>query len=210
MFGKERTFYARYKQGLESDRGLFDEVLGAIAEVLSRYNTTVFENRFIVGGVVEQIIGASARALELNVHNAGKQNQGYDIELDDSQETGISIKGVFASTSGHHNLVNTRGSNEGRDLASLWTTSTLFVMSGVGIGYTDPELGGEFLHPTADALQISGGGLQRWWNENPEWIIRADVPPKSSGPATRVASDAVAWDVFANFERLKKHWSPEI
>jgi hypothetical protein len=210
MYQNERAFFTLYKEGLETDRPLFDEVLGAIAEVLSRYNTTVFENRFIVGGVVEQIIGASARALGLNILNAGKQNQGYDLELDGSSDTGISIKGVFASMSGKHNLVNTRGSNEGRDLTTRWTTSTIFVMSGVGIGYTDPELGGEFLHPTADALQISGGGLQRWWNENPEWIIRADIPRKPTGPATRVASDAVAWDVFGNFERLKKNWSPEI
>ena len=48
MYQNEQNFFTLYKEGLETDRPLFDEVLGAIAEVLSRYNTTVFENRFIV------------------------------------------------------------------------------------------------------------------------------------------------------------------
>lgn len=210
QFSSERTFFLLYKEALDRDEVLRHEVVGAIDAVLTRYNTSVWENRFIVGGVVEQIIGASARDLGLDVQNAGKQNQGYDLELEGPNGAGISIKGVFATTSGMHNLVNVRTSDPERDLRERWTTATIFVMSEVGIGYTDPLFGGAFLNPTGDALQISGRLLRQWWGEHPEWLIQAPIPRKPGGPAVRVASDAVSFDIFSDFDRLKRSWRPEI
>jgi hypothetical protein len=209
MFEVEREFYADYKQGIEGSPRLFAEVIGAIDAVLTRYNTTVWENRFIVGGVVEQIIGASARSLGFAVENAGKQNQGYDLELVATSETGISIKGVFASMGGRHNLVNARSERLSVPL-DRWTTATMFVMSDVGIGYTDPEYGRAFLHSTSDALQISGAELQSWWRANPRWLVAAEIPRKPEGPAVRVASDAVSMDLFADFPLLRGSWRAEI
>jgi len=210
QFSSERTFFLLYKEALERDQALLAEVVAAIDAVLTRYNTTVWENRFIVGGVVEQIIGASARDLGLDVQNAGKQNQGYDLELEAPSGVGISIKGVFATTNGMHNLVNVRSSSPDRDLRERWTTATIFVMSEVGIGYTDPRFGADFLNPTSDALQISGRLLTQWWNDHPEWLISAPIPRKPRGPAVRVASDAVSFDIFSDFNRLQRSWRPEI
>jgi|GEM_PF-338361 len=209
-FLQERDFFSRYREGLLRDTTLSGEVSTAIRVVLDRYNTTVWENRFIVGGVVEQIIGASARELGLVVANAGKQNQGYDLELDKTRDLGISIKGIFASTGGMHNLVNFRSSGESEDLRSRWSRATIFVMSDVGVGYIDPQMGSEFLHQTADALQISGKKLKAWWDEHPEWLVSVAIPKKSNLEATRVASDAVSWDIFNDFSRLRKNWQPEI
>lgn len=209
-FSSERAFYLLYKEAIEKDAVLLSEVVAAIDAVLTRYNTVVYENRFIVGGVVEQIIGASARDLGLEVQNAGKQNQGYDLELGVADGAGISIKGVFASTGGRHNLINIRSSESDRDLRELWTTATIFVMSEIGIGYTDPLFGADFLHPTKDALQISGGLLKKWWAQHPEWLIEAPIPRKPSGPASRVASDAVSLDIFGDFKRLARSFRPEI
>ena len=210
QFSSERAFYLLYKEAVERDPVLLRELVAAIDAVLTRYNTSVWENRFIVGGVVEQIIGASARDLGLDVQNAGKQNQGYDLELDGPNGAGISIKGVFATTNGMHNLVNVRGSDPERDLRDRWTTATIFVMAEVGIGYTDPLFGAEFLNPTGDALQISGRLLRQWWEAHPEWLISAPIPRKPDVPATRVASDAVSLDIFSDFPRLQRGWRPEI
>ena len=210
QFSNERAFFLLYKEGLEADRILLDEIIAAVDAVLTRYNTTVWENRFIVGGVVEQIIGASARDLGLDVQNAGKQNQGYDLELESPSGIGISIKGVFATTNGMHNLVNVRSSNHERDLRESWLTATIFVMSEVGMGYVDPLFGADFLNATSDALQISGRMLKQWWKENPQWLINAPIPKKPVGPAMRVASDAVSFDIFSDFDRLKRSWRPEI
>lgn len=203
-FELERQFFRAFKEGLESDPELARQTGDAIAAVLERYNTVVWENRFVVGGVVEQIVGSAARALGLEVANAGKQNQGYDLEL--GEGVGISIKGVFASINGWHNLINTRGGTPGR-----WRTATLFVMSGEGICYVDPDLGGDLTQQSRDALQISGRGLREWWASHPEWVvIEVDVPEKPTGPASRVASDPVSWDILQGFPRLTPHWRPEV
>jgi hypothetical protein len=201
----ERQFFSSLKGGLESDRDLSLQVGGAIETVLVRYNTVVWENRFVVGGVVEQILGSAARALGLAVQNAGKQNQGWDLELPSG--LGLSVKGVFASMGGKHNLINYRGDAS----AAVWRTATIFVMSDTGIGYTDPDFGADLTSRSADALQISGKGLQEWWAEWPEWLIGGvKVPRKPTGPAARVASDPVAFDILQGFPRLTPHWAPEI
>jgi hypothetical protein len=209
-FRLERNFFRELSSGLAADQELRKELSESVQTVLTRYNTSVWENRFIAGGVVEQIIGATARDLGLSVENAGKQNQGYDLEICSDPIVGISIKGVFASVGGMHNLVNVRSSDPDRDLSDRWSTATLFVMSGVGIGYTDPEFGAEFLKSSSDALQISGRKLREWWSVNPEWLIDVPIPPKPTGLANRVASDAVSLDIFADFPRLHRSWKPEI
>ncbi len=212
-FGRERAFFAEYRAGMLGDQGVSTAVVGAIGEVLSRYNTVVWENRFIVGGVVEQVLGASARALGIDVLNAGKRNQGYDLELPGEVPAGISVKGVFASTGGKHNLVNVRntgGKITLTDCHKKWSRATMFVMAGVGIGYADREMNADLLSPSSDAVQISGRGLKEWWREHPAWVIELAIPAKQSGPAVRVASDAVSMDVLADFPALTDFFIPEI
>jgi hypothetical protein len=209
-FELQRDFFKKYRKLITSNYAIEVEVTNSISAVLHRYNTVVWENRFIVGGVVEQVIGASARALGIDIRNAGKQNQGYDLELNDENHSGISIKAVFASTKGKHNLVNTRSTNNGGVDPSRWQSATIFVMAGVGMGYIDPEFGSNLVTSTSDAIQISGKGLQEWWDHNPEWLIPIEISNKPTGEASRVASDAVSFDVFQDFQTLKKFWEPEI
>jgi hypothetical protein len=209
-YAVQRDFFQSYRGLIWSNESVRVEVSSSIASVLQRYNTVVWENRFIVGGVVEQVIGASARALGIEIRNAGKQNQGYDLELNDEDHSGVSIKAVFASTKGKHNLVNTRSQNLGGVDPSRWQSATIFVMAGVGMGYIDPEFGSNLVTSTSDAIQISGKGLQDWWGLNPEWLIPIEIPNKPTGEASRVASDAVSFDVFQDFQTLKKFWEPEI
>lgn len=209
-YAVQREFFQSYRSLMWSNSSIRVEVTSSIAAVLKRYNTVVWENRFIVGGVVEQVIGASARALGIEIRNAGKQNQGYDLELNDKNQSGVSIKAVFASTKGKHNLVNTRSQTLGGVDPSRWQSATIFVMSGVGMGYIDPEFGSDLVTSTSDAIQISGKGLQDWWALNPEWLIPIEIPNKPTGEASRVASDAVSFDVFQDFQTLKKFWEPEI
>ena len=209
-FDEQRSFFKEYRKLMTSNYAIEVEVSKSIAAVLQRYNTVVWENRFIVGGVVEQVIGASARALGIDIRNAGKQNQGYDLELNDLNHSGVSIKAVFASTKGKHNLVNTRSTNQGGVDPSRWQSATIFVMAGVGMGYIDPDFGAGLVTSTSDAIQISGKGLQDWWVMNPEWLIPIEISNKPTGEASRVASDAVSFDVFQDFHTLKRFWEPEI
>jgi hypothetical protein len=210
VFDAEREFFVAFRSGLSARPEVLGELLGALDAALRRYNTTVWENRFIVGGVTEQIVGSAARAVGLSVANAGKRNQGYDLELSTEPAVGISVKGVFASVNGYHNLINTRGAADNVELIARWQTATIFIMAGAGIGYVDPELGSGFLKCTSDALQISGRDLRDFWMPNSAWILEADVPKKPTGEAQRVASDAVSFDIFADFPILQKNWLPEI
>jgi len=213
-FAQQRRFFGDYRDLLGRSHPLRREVIEAIATVLRLYNTAVWENRFIVGGVVEQIIGSSARALGFAVRNAGKSNQGYDLQLSGDPVVGISVKGAFAKKQGGTiNLINLRkkdGQLTQAEAAKRWSSATIFVIAGVGIGYADHEQIPDLVISTADAIQIKGEDLVSWWRSNPEWLIDADVPVKPKGPTVRVASDAVSLDVFADFSQLGAHWEREI
>ena len=48
-------------------------------------------------------------------------------------------------------------------------------------------------------------------NGNPKWVMSfVDVPPKSKGGNTSVASDVIAFDLFQKFPLLMDGFKPEI
>jgi len=203
-YDAERSFFLEFRHRLRADTQLIAEIEGALAAVHERYDTRVWENRFVAGGVTEQIIGSAARALGLDIANVGKHNQGYDLELPSGE--GLSIKAVFSSTDGQIRLINKLG--EG---TRIWVDATLFPVAMVGIGYADPVLVPGLTASSGDALVISGRQLKAFWAANTEWLVDfVNVPPKSSGANTSVASDVVAFDVFQRFPRLMGAFRPEI
>lgn len=203
-YERERAFFRAYHAKLRTDDELVAQIEQAFREMHKRYDTKIWENRFVAGGLTEQIIGSSARALGVRVANAGKQNQGYDLELHTGE--GISIKGVFASTNGQIRLINNLGTG-GR----AWTDATLFPMAGVGIGYADPDLCPDFTFQSGDALVCNGRRLKEFWNEQSKWLVDfVDVPPKSTGEHTAVASDVIAFEMFQRFPRLRDNFEAEI
>lgn len=203
-YQNQRAFFAAYRDALRDDPVVVSEIEGALKEVHARYDTKVWENRFVAGGVTEQVVGSSARALGLDVANAGKQNQGYDLELPTGE--GISIKAVFSSTNTQIRLINNLGSG-----TRAWADGTLFPVAGTGIGYADPELVQDATKQSGDALIISSGHLKRFWEDQPEWLIDfVDVPPKSDGTNSAVASDVIAFDLFQRYPRLMAAFRPEL
>ena len=209
-FDTQRKFFSEYRIQLSENSGLKSEITHSIAAVLQRYDTKVWENRFIVGGVIEQIIGSSARSLGFNIRNAGKNNQGYDLELSDENAAGISIKAVFASVNGKHNLINKRGGISNDKDIDRWKSATMFVLSGIGIGYVDPVFCSDLVTSSGDAIQISGKGIQNFWKTNPQWFIEIEIPKKIASSNSRVASDAVSFDLFQDFQTLRIFWEPEV
>lgn len=204
MFEREREFFTTYRDRLKGDEELIAQVEAAFLEMHDRYDTKIWENRFVAGGLTEQIIGSSARALGIDVANAGKHNQGYDLELPSRE--GISIKGSFASTSGQIRLIN----NLGRG-SRAWADGTLFPMAGIGIGYADPDLCPGFTSQSGDALVLSGKRLKNFWIANPGWLVEfVNIPPKSTSAYTAVASDVVAFEMFQRYPRLRDNFKAEI
>jgi len=228
-FDLERTFATGFFGALSRDSDLRGEIVAAMTECLSRYDTGPWENRFIVGGVFEQILGSAARELGLHVQNAGARLQGYDLELADDR--GISVK--FASgrvqRSARFRLTNSQGA------AGAWRRGTLFVQTGLGIGYADPDLAPGITTTSGDgkSLDIYLLPLLGLWGveapparpatslppqaqvtfaPDPRYFLHLPIPERPKIRAPRLASDPIARDVLSSgkTERLRRAYRDAI
>ena len=78
-FSVERQIFSEFKAGLEKKPVVLAEFLAACRTVNVRFDTAIYENRFIVGGVVEQLLGASMRAVGCDIDNVAKTRRGVDL-----------------------------------------------------------------------------------------------------------------------------------
>lgn len=214
-FAAERQFFLDFGARLTAAPELQAEVIGAIADILARYNTTIPENRFIVGGVIEQIVGSAARAAGLQVKNVAKTQHGHDLVL--GPGAGLSVKAHLAPTGGSVTLINTRGVSED----AVWRTATLFVVRTVGIGYADPSLLPVKAVRTSDSINLPLAALLALWNPVPklfvdlpdspqQWLVPMPIPTKPEVTTRRVVSDREAHDIFmGGYPRLLQNWQAE-
>jgi hypothetical protein len=204
-FGVERQTFSDFKTGLEKKPVVLDEFLAACRAVNVRFDTAIYENRFIVGGVVEQLLGASMRAVGCDIDNVAKTSRGVDLCLPTS-DVGFSVKAQF-KRGPDIRLVNTMG---GSGASAVWTHATIFVIVGVGIGYADPDLVTSGLVPKSDVLLLKTSALAELWATQTGFLIQCDVPAKPMNSShTRVASDVVAQDIMIEFKNLQVHYRPE-
>lgn len=205
MFEKEREVFTKFHSALDSNPVFLDEFLGACSAVNQRYNTAIFENRFIVGGVVEQLLGAAMRGVGIEIENVAKTSRGVDL-YSPTLNVGLSVKAQF-KRGPEFRLVNTMG---GSGATAVWDHATIFIVVGIGIGYADPELASSGLIARSDVLVLKTDALKELWAANPNYLIECDVPakPDDSG-LSRVASDVVAQDIMIDFRSLLPHYRPE-
>jgi hypothetical protein len=204
-FSVERDFFSEFKAGLDKKPVVLDEFLAACRAVNVRFDTAIYENRFIVGGVVEQLLGASMRAVGCDIDNVAKTSRGVDLSLP-ALDVGFSVKAQF-KRGPEIRLVNTMG---GSGASAEWTHATIFVIVGVGIGYADPDLVTSGLVPRSDVLTLKTSALAEMWATQTGFLIQCDVPAKPMKSShTRVASDVVAQDIMIEFENLQVHYRPE-
>ena len=129
----ERRAFAQLKAGMRDEAET--QFLTALETLHSRFNTTIRENRFIVGGALEVFMHALLLSSGVMVQPHGPVGTGGDFVLTQSGAA-LSLKSEF--TPGHGGqigLVNKQGGG-GRQ----WETATLFVFSEVGILYCDPGM----------------------------------------------------------------------
>ena len=228
-FELERTFAIEFFGALSRDAPLREEIVTAMKECVSRYDTGPYENRFIVGGVIEQILGSAARDLGFPVENAGARLQGYDLQLADDR--GISVKFVSdrVRRSSQFRLTNSQGA------AGIWRRGTFFVQTGLGIGYADPDLAPGITTKSGDGKSLdvyllplltlwgveapsgrSGGTLPPeasvTFEPDPRYFLQVPVPERPDVRATRLASDPIARDVLSSgkTERLRRAYRESI
>ena len=126
----------------------------AINTLVRRYNTTIHENRFVVGGAVEEFTWALLRSVDVECELCGSQSPDGDIELPNDEL--LSIKSSFRGVS-DIKLINQMGTGD-----RPWTTATLFIVSGVGIVYGAPDMvDSAHVKPTGDGVSLKRAGLQK-------------------------------------------------
>lgn len=192
----EREAFAQLKRVMEEDAQLRQEVETVIAQLLERFDTSIRENRFIVGGVVEVIICAALRASGIPAEDVGISDQRIDIRIPNG---GFSVKGHFRT--GDIRLINVLGDSE----SASWDTATIFVLHGVGIGYADPELiGSEGIRREKDAVVLKYSALRCFLQYNQEYLIKCQVPmARKNATGSELASRQVASQILLSTARLR-------
>ena len=122
-YAPHRDIYRRLKDGLENDDDVLDELLGALGLLISEYDTSIRENRFIAGGATERILATAMRCVGIaNARARGLDLSDEDIVVDGHQ---ISVKGVRSRGGGRPSGSSIRwampaGRFGGRRLFSCW------------------------------------------------------------------------------------------
>lgn len=207
-FDAERDWWRRYIGGLSARPDVRAAITGAIARTHERYDTAIYENRFVVGGIVEHIIGASSRAVGVPIDQSAKWKTGVDLALPD-RLGGLSVKGTFAPRTKTVRLINTMGRSE---TERSWEHATVFVNCDHGLGYADPEYLAKATAFSGDAIEIEVALLDVLWKAEEGLLYTAvEVPAKPrkrSNP--RAASDYLSHDILSGFPELRDHWRPEV
>lgn len=184
-FEVERKYFKILKK--QSPPAAVAEYEDAVRKLLEEYNTTVYENRFIVGGAVEHFTVMLLRSAGIKVTPCGDLTKGGDIMLPEDRL--LSIKGCFTS-SGSIRLINTMGNT-----VANWDTATLFIISGMGIIYGDPEMVSEGdLLQNKDALVLKRKAVNRFASD-PNNLLQVTIANKKDGKLahlTRKASNDIA------------------
>ena len=197
QFTSERRAFNRLKShSLDEARREFEQ---ASKELIVSYNTTIPENRFIVGGAMEVFVFALLRSVGVSAWLYGEQSQGGDIMLPNDKK--LSCKGTFTKSWSAVGLINLRGEGHRE-----WQHATLFIRSGVGIVYGDPSMVDpkEIKHG-GDQIELSGKALRALCESQPN-VFELDIPfkpPTESTGESKVASRSVALEILRSTQSAK-------
>lgn len=167
----------------------------AVQTLVERYNTTIYENRFIAGGAVEVFTYALLRSVGISCNLYGDQAKGGDILL--PRDRKLSVKSNLVGVRPVR-LLNKMGKRRPK-----WNTATLFVVAGIGIVFGAPDMvASSHLETTGDALVLRTRGLRALINK-PSNVVPMDIarkPPTEVTGFSHKASTAVARQILLDME----------
>ncbi|MXW63302.1 MAG: hypothetical protein F4Y00_06700 [Bacteroidetes bacterium SB0662_bin_6] len=150
----------------------------AVSVLVQRYNTTIHENRFVVGGAVEFLTYAFLRSAGIECTHRETE---HGLILPDGNK--ISVNGVFQGGAQNVTLMNKRGTGE-----RSWLIPRLFVVSGVGIVYGDQYMvKSVYIHDAGDSIELKKSGLEELISI-PDNVLTMNISPK---PPTEVADSSL-------------------
>lgn len=195
-FAPARRAFALLSASLRNDPELKGEVEEAFRLLLTRFDTTVYENRFVVGGVAERIVAATFVAIGQPAVTEGVVVTRTDIKAGDAN---LSVKGVFRRAYSVR-LVNVMG----KSTRAAWNEGTIVVLTGVGIGYADPDLLPDATKRVGDALVLPLKPVKALWQRNPDLLLQLAIPmSRADMQNSDVPSRLVADEIFRYLKRLR-------
>lgn len=202
----ERRIFAKLTNGFRNRPAVLDEFLTALGILISEYDTTIRENRFIAGGAAERILATTMRTLGIDARARGLEQADEDIMVGNFP---LSVKSSFTGRRDALRLVNTLGQNRGQ----RWRVATIFILANRGIGYADPDLLPNAVESSGDALILRRTLLDEMHAREPEWLFGCAVPAKGTDVSQRrAASEAVAVEILqkthlgeSRFPNISKH-----
>lgn len=196
-YDSARAAFHLLAHALRSDHEIRHEVEECYRLLLTRYSTSIRENRFIVGGVSERIIAAAFVALGHAAANTGVLVTGSDISVNGAE---LSVKSIFQQSPRSVRLVNVMGSSS----EARWSEPTIFVISSVGIGYADPSLIPTGTRRTGDAIELPLRYVRELWSADSQWLVPVTLPYALQDESrSDVASRSVADEILRYTRRLR-------
>lgn len=190
-YAQERRVFDRLRS--DCSDGAKSEYETAVARLLNRYNTTIYENRFIAGGAVEVFTYALLRSVGIDCTLYGAQSRSGDILLPNDRK--LSIKGTFTGGPANVKLMNKLGGGY-----RTWDTATLFVVSDVGLVYGSPDMvAEEHIKDVRDGTELTKAGLQSLIGM-PDNLFKVKVakkPPTETTGFSEKASTTVARQILS-------------
>ncbi len=176
-FNLERNFFKDFRSKCMATQSLeiVNEFVKAVKHLLEEYDTSIYENRFIVGGVIEYIFIALLKALGFNASHSGENDKRTDISVEyRGNELRFSIKTNFTGK-GDIRLINKLG----RGSEIFWDEPTIFLISGIGIVYADPGFLGDRTIDKGDAIVINVNCIKDFSDKNSYYKVNLEIPIKS-------------------------------
>ena len=172
---QERRVFDRLRS--YCSEGAKSEYEKAVATLLKRYNTTVRENRFIVGGAVKVFTCCLLRSVGIDCSLLEEQSHPGDILLPNDGK--LLIKSTFTGGPADVKLMNKLGVG-----CQTWETATLFVVSDVGLVYGSPDMvAEEHIKDVNEGTKLTKAGLQSLISM-PDNLFKVTIARKSPTETT--------------------------
>lgn len=181
---------------LRSDcsEGAKSEYETAVARLLNRYNTTIHENRFIVGGAVKFLTCSLLRSVGIDCSLFEEQSHPGDILL--PNDGTLLIKSTFTGGPADVKLMNKLGGGH-----QIWATATLFVISEVGLVYGSPDMvAEEHIKDVNEGTKLTKAGLQSLISM-PDNLFKVKIvrkPPTETTGSNQKDSTAIARQILSD------------
>lgn len=219
-YQQERDVFQLYKKLLRRQKQLCLEMTTCIEHFLCIYDQAIHGNRFFGGALGEYLFGCSCRAVGIPVRNRGGEGLPFDLSmlaasrcrgvLLDAASGEAELRFGVKSSFKRSNPSEIRMTNKQGARVPTWTHPHIFIRSGIGIGYADPELLPDVIPAghNADALKLKFRDLQQLWADHPEWLIDyVDIPRMPVSRSKRDAGAEMVAQVLTDAKcfRLAKH-----